>query len=249
MTVLTNNISGLRLPLITPFRDDELHEVSVSRLVKHYAELRIDGLLLAATIGEGLTLNAQETRRLVFTAAQANNHLPLYLDVSGSDTRKLVSALHDSCEWPIDGYLVACLCYSRPSQEGICQHISALSTATERPIVMYNIPYRTAVNMGNETLLRLVAHHNIISLKDCCADPAQSFELMQLRSPDFAVLSAEDAMFLAALYQGADGGIAGQRTCCNSCFQIRARGHVVQQPDACTAPLGYALCATEVVVH
>jgi len=202
---------GLWLPLITPFRDGGLDEASLRRLLGVYAREPIDGLILAATTGEGLTLDDEEVERLVAVSAaeleRLGRRLPLYLGLSGSDTRKLVKALGQTAAWPIDGYLIACPYYTRPSQEGLFQHFSALADHTARPILIYNIPYRTGVNLGNETMLRLARRENIVGVKDCCAEPTQSFDLLRRRPPGFSVLTGEDALFHGALTQGADGGI------------------------------------------
>lgn len=204
-------LSGLWLPLITPFLDGTLDEASVRRLIAHYLEEPVDGLILAATTGEGLTLDDAEVERLVFITAEAvaekGGTLPLYLGLSGSDTRKLVKTLTHVANWPVQGYLIACPYYVRPSQAGLYRHFSALADTTERPILIYNIPYRTGVNLGNQTLLRLAEHRNIVGLKDCCADATQSFELLRDRPEGFSVLTGEDALYYSALVQGADGGI------------------------------------------
>ena len=146
--------SGLWLPLITPFCDGALDEVSLRRLVQHYAREPIDGLILAATTGEGLTLDDEETSRLVALAAgelaTIGRHLPLFLGLSSSDTRKLVKRLERTAAWPIDGYLIACPYYTRPSQEGMVRHFSVLAENTVRPIMIYNIPYRTGVNSATQ---------------------------------------------------------------------------------------------------
>ncbi len=208
MERLTPRIEGLWLPLITPFRDGRLDEISVTRLLRHYAEQPIDGLILAATTGEGLTLDDAETERLAeIAAAEVGPGRPVYLGLSGSDTRKIAKALEGFESWPIDGYLIACPYYTRPSQEGLYRHFAALAGHTDRPIVIYNIPYRTGVNLENETLMRLADLPNIVGVKDCCADPAQSFDLLRLRPKGFAVLTGEDALFYNALTQGANGGI------------------------------------------
>jgi 4-hydroxy-tetrahydrodipicolinate synthase len=87
------------------------------------------------------------------------------------------------------------------------QHFAALADATDRPILIYNIPYRTGVNLGNDTLLQLAERTNIVGVKDCCADGAQSFDLLRRRGPDFSVLTGEDALFYSAIAHGADGGV------------------------------------------
>lgn len=202
------SIQGVWLPLVTPFRDGALDEVSLRRMVRHYLNQPIDGLILAATTGEGLTIDEDETARLVAVVAEdVAGRIPIYLGVSGSDTRKVAKTLAHAASWPIDGSLIACPYYTRPSQEGLYRHFKAVAAATDRPILIYNIPYRTGVNMANETLLRLAALPNIAGVKDCCADAQQSFDLIRAKPPAFSVMTGEDALFYAALTQGAEGGI------------------------------------------
>jgi 4-hydroxy-tetrahydrodipicolinate synthase len=203
--------SGLWLPLVTPFRDGSIDEVSLRRLLRHYAGQPVDGLILAATTGEGMTLEDDEVEQLVMVTAQALQQgsvpRPLYLGLSGSDTRRMVAALARTADWPIDGYLIASPYYSRPSQRGLLQHFGALADSTARPIMLYNIPYRTGVNLDTATILRLAEHPNIVGIKDCSADTLQSVELLHRRSRDFAVLTGEDTFFYGALIRGSDGGI------------------------------------------
>jgi 4-hydroxy-tetrahydrodipicolinate synthase len=207
---LQASLRGLWLPLITPFRDGLLDEVSLRRLVRHYIALPVNGLVLAATTGESLTLSPSETERLVFTVrdeAGTTENLPVLLGLSGSNTSALLDTLARTASWPIDGYLISCPYYSRPSQRGLELHFRALADRASRPVALYNIPYRTGVNLGNEAMLRLASHRNIAGLKDCCADRNQSIELLRRRPQDFALLTGEDAQYQEALSDGADGGI------------------------------------------
>lgn len=200
--------AGIWLPLITPFRDGVLDETSLARLAAHYAESPIDGLILAATTGEGLTLDDAETERLVeIVAATSAGRKKIFLGLCGSDTRKLVKRVQCTAAWPIAGYLITCPYYSRPSQEGLRQHFTKLAEHADKPILLYNIPYRTGVNLANDTLFRLAELDPIIGVKDCCAIPAQSFELLRGRPAGFSVMTGEDALFFSALAHGADGGI------------------------------------------
>jgi len=202
---------GLWLPLITPFCDGALDAASLRRLIAHYAWQPIDGLILAATTGEGLTLDESEIEQLVMLTAEAlaeaGRALLVQLGLSGSDTRKLARTLARTANWPVDGYLIATPYYSRPSQQGLVLHFEALSDATTRPIVLYNIPARTGVNLGNEAMLRLAARDNIVGVKDCCADTRQTVELLRLKPRDFAVLSGEDPLYFGALVRGCDGAV------------------------------------------
>jgi 4-hydroxy-tetrahydrodipicolinate synthase len=231
---------GIWLPLITPFRDDKLDETSLRRLLRHYAAEPIDGLILGATTGEGLTLDDTELERLVDVTraelATIGRSLPVYLGLSGSDTREVTRSLHGRANWPIDGYLVACPYYTRPSQDGLFRHFSFLAQSTSRPILIYNIPYRTGVNLGNETMLRLAEHVNIVGVKDCCADLAQSFDLIRLRPPGFAVLTGEDTLLYTALTHGADGAILASAHVATAAFaMIRTQLLNGDQPGALTA--------------
>ncbi|QWG19307.1 4-hydroxy-tetrahydrodipicolinate synthase [Bradyrhizobium sediminis] len=211
MTDLRSQLQGLWLPLVTPFRDGELDETSLRRLVRRYADGPVDGLILAATSGEGMTLGIAELERVVALVraeiGESGRYLPICLGLSGAGTRQMLDTLDETAAWPIDGYLIASPYYLRPSQRGLRQHFSALADHASWPIVLYNIPYRTAVNLTNETLLELARHPNIVGLKDCCADRAQSIDLLRRRPAGFRVLTGEDAQYYEALSDGADGAI------------------------------------------
>src|SRR5450432_390859 len=210
MTGLRSSLRGLWLPLVTPFRGGELDESSLRQLVRHYAALPVDGLVLAATTGESLTLTPAETERLVFTVRDelgSTQSLPLCLGLSGSNTAALLDTLARTAAWPIDCYLISCPYYSRPSQRGLELHFNALADRASHPVMLYNIPYRTGVNLGNEAMLRLAGHPNIVGLKECSADRNQSLDLLRRRPQSFAVLTGEDAQYQQALADGADGGI------------------------------------------
>jgi 4-hydroxy-tetrahydrodipicolinate synthase len=210
-TGLREQLQGLWLPLVTPFRNGEIDEASLRRLVEHYARGPVDGLILAATSGEGMTLEMTELERIVTLTraaiAECRRYMPICLGLSGAGTAKMSDTLDETADWPIDGYLIASPYYLRPSQRGLLQHFSRLADHASWPIVLYNIPYRTSVNLTNETLLRLAEHPNIVGLKDCSADREQSIDLLRRRPPNFRVLAGEDAQYYDALTDGADGAI------------------------------------------
>jgi 4-hydroxy-tetrahydrodipicolinate synthase len=211
MTDLRTHMHGLWLPLVTPFRDGRLDETSLRRLTRHYAAQGIDGFILGATSGEGMTLRDAELERLVAIVrdemAAGRRTLPIGLGLSGADTSRMKERLDETADWPIDFYLIASPYYVRPSQRGLIRHFTALADHASWPIVLYNIPYRTGVNIENDTLLRLAEHRNIVGLKDCCADRAQSIDLLRRRPASFRVLNGDDAQYFDALTDGADGAI------------------------------------------
>jgi 4-hydroxy-tetrahydrodipicolinate synthase len=211
MNDLRNYLHGLWLPLVTPFRNSELDETSLRRLVAHYASGPIDGLILAATSGEGLALSTSELERLVHVVREEldarRRFLPICLGMAGASTHKMRDALDQTATWPIDGYLISSPYYVRPSQRGLLAHFTALADHASWPILLYNIPYRASVGLSNETLLRLAEHPNIAGMKDCGAERAQSRELLRARPAGFRILTGEDAEYFDALDDGADGAI------------------------------------------
>jgi 4-hydroxy-tetrahydrodipicolinate synthase len=262
-------LRGLWLPLVTPFRNGELDEVSLRRLVRHYAGLPVNGLILAATTGESLTLERGETERLVVAVRSEIDelrNLPICLGLSGSNTRALLDTLDETAAWPIDGYLISCPYYSRPSQHGLRLHFTALADRAAHPVVLYNIPYRTGVNLGNEAILRLADHRNIAGLKDCSSDRSQSLDLLRRRPENFAVLTGEDTQYQEALIDGADGGIlasahietetfarvwnllmAGERDAALSCWRSVADLTRLLFSEPSPAPIKYWLWRTGLI--
>jgi 4-hydroxy-tetrahydrodipicolinate synthase len=211
MTDLRELLRGLWLPLVTPFRDGELDDTSLRRLVRHYASLPVDGFILAATSGEGMSLSMSELERLVTIAraeiSASRRYIPILLGLSGASTHKMCAALDETAAWPIDGYLIASPYYIRPSQRGLLRHFTTLADHASWPLVLYNIPYRTAVGIDNDTLLALAEHPNIAGMKDCCANREQTIDLLRRRPSGFRVLTGEDAQYHNALVDGADGAI------------------------------------------
>jgi 4-hydroxy-tetrahydrodipicolinate synthase len=211
MTDLRTQLRGLWLPLITPFRNGMLDDPSLRRLVRHYSGQPVDGFILGATSGEGLALSWTERKRLVELVrselAAIGRPLPICLGLSGAATAELAGSLDATATWPIDAYLISSPFYVRPSQRGLLAHFTALATRAAHPIVLYNIPYRSAVGLENETLLQLAEHPNIVGLKDCCANRGQTRDLLQRRPAGFRVLTGEDAQSFDALDAGADGAI------------------------------------------
>jgi 4-hydroxy-tetrahydrodipicolinate synthase len=270
MNELRDRLRGLWLPLVTPFRNGLLDEVSLRRLVRHYASGPVDGFILGATSGEGLTLSTDELEHLVAAVrselAAMPRILPVCLGLAGASTHKLKELLDETAAWPIDGYLISAPYYLRPSQRGLLAHFSALADHASWPIVLYNIPYRSSVNLGNDTLLRLAQHPNIVGTKDCSADRAQSIDLLRRRPEGFRVLTGEDAEYFDALADGADGAIllsahvatdifasvqahlkAGERDAASACWQDVAELTRLLFAEPSPAPAKYWLAQTGLI--
>jgi 4-hydroxy-tetrahydrodipicolinate synthase len=200
--------SGVWLPIITPFKDGLVDHAGYERLLDHYVRAGVTGVIPLGTTGESPTIDEAETEALVErTVATVAGRVPILVGVGGNDTRKVVKAVKRLQRHAVQGILSVCPYYNRPSQDGMREHFTRVAEATDRPILIYNIPYRTGVNLTNETLLALAAQPNIAGVKDSSGNIVQSLDLLRQRPPGFAVLTGEDAFFYTMLAHGADGGI------------------------------------------
>ena len=202
------NLSGLWLPLITPFKDGAIDFESYRRLVEHYVAAGVDGLFPLGTTGEAPTLDDEESEAVVeATLEAARGRVPVFVGVGGNDTRKVEKALKRLERHRFQGIVSVCPYYNRPTQDGMIAHFRRIAQATDRAVAIYNIPYRTAVNLSNDSLLELAAVPNIVGVKDSSGSIAQSLELLARKPADFAVLTGEDALYFTMLANGAEGGI------------------------------------------
>ena len=200
--------AGLWLPLVTPFRDGAVDFESYERLVAHYLALGVDGLFPLGTTGEAPTLDDAESERLIErTVAAAGGRVPVYVGVGGNATAKVAKAVRRLERHAVDGIVSVCPYYNRPSQDGLVAHFRAVAAATDRPLLIYNIPYRTSVNLSNDSLLELAEVPNIVGVKDSSGSLAQSLDLLARRPAGFSVLTGEDALYFTMMANGADGGI------------------------------------------
>lgn len=201
-------ISGVWVPLITPFADGEVDVQSYRRLVEHYIGKGVDGLIPLGTTGETPALEEDEAERILEeTLDAAAGRVPVFAGIGGNATNKVIRTVRRFEALPLAGILSVCPYYNRPTQQGLFEHFSAIADATGKSILVYNIPYRTSVNLENETLFRLAELRNIAGIKDSSGIVQQSLDLLAGRPEGFSVLTGEDAMFYTMLANGADGGI------------------------------------------
>jgi 4-hydroxy-tetrahydrodipicolinate synthase len=201
-------LAGVWIPLITPFKDGRVDLSSFRRLIEHYLACDVAGLFPLGTTGEAPTLDDNEVDEIVATTVEiVAGRLPVFVGLGGNDTRKVIKSIKRLEGLDFAGIVSVCPYYNRPTQDGMQQHFSAIADATDRQILIYNVPYRTSVNLGNDTLLRLAARRNIVGVKDSSGNMAQSLELLASKPTDFAVLTGEDALYFTMICNGADGGI------------------------------------------
>ena len=201
-------LSGVWVPLITPFADGEVDLASYRRLVEHYLGKGVSGLIPLGTTGEAPTLDDDEAEAIVDeTIGVVAGRVPVLVGIGGNATHKVLKMLKRLERHAFDGIVSVCPYYNRPTQDGLSRHFTAIAHATDRPILVYNIPYRTSVNLQNETLLALARLPNIVGVKDSSGSIAQSLDLLARRPDDFSVLTGDDALLFTLLANGADGGI------------------------------------------
>jgi 4-hydroxy-tetrahydrodipicolinate synthase len=205
---MRTKISGLWLPLVTPFKDGAIDFASYERLIDHYIAQGVDGLFPLGTTGELPTVDDDEVDALVErTVAKVAGRVPVFVGVGGNATHKVEKALRRLERFAFEGIVSVCPYYNRPSQDGLIAHFRAVAAATDRQVMIYNIPYRTAVNLSNDALLELAQVPNIVGVKDSSGSIAQSIELLVRKPADFSVLTGEDALYFTMMANGADGGI------------------------------------------
>jgi 4-hydroxy-tetrahydrodipicolinate synthase len=201
-------IAGVWVPLVTPFRDGAVDRASYRRLIEHYIGQGVSGLFPLGTTGEAPTLDDGEEDAIVAETVEAvAGRVPVFVGIGGNATAKVIKTIKRLGRREFPGIVSVCPYYNRPTQAGMREHFTAIAEATDRQILIYNVPYRTSVNLANETLLRLAELPNIVGVKDSSGSMAQSLDLLAARPAGFSVLTGEDAMFFPMLCSGADGGI------------------------------------------
>jgi len=202
------NLNGIFLPVITPFYKGEVDISSYRHLIKTYMNMGISGIIPLGTTGEVPVLSVKETEMILdVTLETVNSSIPVIAGHGGNHTGQVIEKLNMIHKYPVDGILSVCPYYNRPGQEGLRHHFTRISEATDLDIIIYNIPYRTGVNMTNETLLKLAELKNITGVKDSCGDIMQTLRLISEKPENFSVLTGEDIMFFTNICHGGNGGI------------------------------------------
>ncbi len=206
-----NRFIGTGVAIITPFQEDFTVDVEgLKNLVKDQIENGIDYIVVLGTTGESATLSDSEKELVKKTIIEANNgKLPLVLGIGGNNTAALVNEFKSTDLDAFDAILSVSPYYNKPSQEGIYQHYKALAAVSPKPIIIYNVPGRTASNILPETIKRLATDFaNIIGVKEAAGDIVQAMKLISLVPEDFLVISGDDMITLPMVLAGGHGVIS-----------------------------------------
>jgi len=200
---------GVFTALVTPFRDDVIDEEALRGLVERQIAAGVDGLAPCGSTGESATLSHAEHRRVVEIVVSASRgRLPVLAGTGSNATREAIELTRHAKEAGADGALLISPYYNKPTQEGIVAHYAAIARATAFPLVVYNIPGRTASNMLPSTLARLADIEHIVGVKEASGDLAQIATVVALCPDDFSVVSGDDALTLPLLAVGGRGVIS-----------------------------------------
>lgn len=203
---------GTHTALVTPFCDDDARTVDVpalQRLVEQQIAGGIDGLVACGTTGETATLDDDEYAQVVSTVVKAaRGRVPVIAGTGSNSTRKTIETTRKACSLGVDGVLVVTPYYNKPTQAGMVQHFRAVADASSVPVVLYNVPGRTGVNLLPATVAELAAHPNIVALKEAAGSLEQIQETVARTQFSFPILSGEDALCVPTYAVGGRGVIS-----------------------------------------
>ena len=209
--MVRNIFKGLGIALISPFNEDgSVDYPTLSKLVEYQLKNGADFLCILATTGETPCLTADEKKQIKDTiVSTVHGRVPILMGCGGNNTAAIVEELKTGDFSGIDGVLSICPYYNKPSQEGLYQHFKAISAATKLPIVLYNVPGRTGVNMTAATTVRLARDcKNIVAIKEASGNLEQVDEIIKNKPSSFDVISGDDALTFPMISCGAVGVIS-----------------------------------------
>ena len=205
------NLKGMGVALITPFKEDESVDYeALGRLVDYQVQNGTDYLVVLGTTAETPTLTEEEKRNIIdLVVSHVRGRIPIVLGVGGNCTRNVVEQLKNGDFTGIDAILSVVPYYNKPSQEGIYQHYKAIANATKLPIILYNVPGRTGVNMTAETTLRIAREfENVVAVKEASGNITQMDDIIKNKPDRFNVISGDDGITFPLVTLGAIGVIS-----------------------------------------
>ncbi|HEY5409480.1 MAG TPA: 4-hydroxy-tetrahydrodipicolinate synthase [Caulobacteraceae bacterium] len=195
--------------LVTPFKDGAIDEAAFKGLVERQIKGGVQGLVPVGTTGETATLSHQEHRRVVELCVEAaRGRVPVIAGAGSNATEEAIGLVRHAKEVGADAALVVTPYYNRPSQEGLYRHYAAINDAVDLPVILYNVPGRTSIDISNETVARLAKLPNIVGIKDATSDMTRPSVMRQTCGEDFVLLSGEDATALGYMAHGGHGCIS-----------------------------------------
>ena len=200
---------GMYTALVTPFRNDAVDRDALEALVEAQIEAGVDGLVPCGSTGESATMTHEEHGQVVeWVVAAAKGRVPVVAGTGSNSTREAIALTRHAKEAGADGALLISPYYNKPSQEGIYAHYEAVATQADFPLLVYNIPGRTASNILPETMARMARVEKIVGVKEACGDVDQIAQVIARCPEDFTVVSGDDPLTLPIMAVGGQGVIS-----------------------------------------
>lgn len=209
--MLNSKLVGMGVALITPFREDESIDYdALTKIVEHQIKNGTDYLVVCGTTAETPTLTEEEKESIKkFVAATAAGRIPLVYGIGGNNTKEVVSKVTTTDLTGYDAILSVTPYYNKPSQEGLYQHYAAIAKSSPLPVILYNVPGRTGVNMTAETTLRIANEFkNVCAVKEASGNFSQIDDIIKNKPADFLVISGDDGITFPLITLGAVGVIS-----------------------------------------
>ena len=211
-----NQFRGTGVALVTPFSGDgSIDYASLEKLIDHVINGGVNYLVALGTTAETPTLTAKEKKEvLAYVVARCNGRVPVVCGIGGNNTAEVIENLNEYDLSGVAGILSVVPYYNKPTQEGIYQHFKAIAQATDKPIILYNVPGRTVTNMLPATALRLANEFkNVVAVKEASGNMSQCMDLVAGKPSHFAVLSGDDDLVLPQVAIGMEGVISVAANC------------------------------------
>ncbi|RMF95757.1 MAG: 4-hydroxy-tetrahydrodipicolinate synthase [Candidatus Schekmanbacteria bacterium] len=201
---------GSLVAIVTPFKDDKIDWDSFEKLIEFHIEKGTNAIVPCGTTGESATLSPEEHKKVIeFVVEKAAGRIPIVAGTGSNSTKEAIILTKEAEENGVDGCLLIAPYYNKPTQEGLFQHFSAVAKEVSIPLILYNIPSRTGINMLPSTVQRLASEHkNIVGIKEASGSLAQMQEIIRICPSDFVLLSGDDALLLPVLSIGGKGVIS-----------------------------------------
>ncbi|MDR3094644.1 MAG: 4-hydroxy-tetrahydrodipicolinate synthase [Bacteroidales bacterium] len=207
---------GTGVALITPFKQDKTVDFeTLGRIVNHCMDGNVNYFVVLGTTGESVTLNHKEKEQIIrYVVKQTKGKVPIVVGIGGNDTAEVIETIQQTDFSGIAGILSVVPYYNKPVQAGIIAHFKAIAAASPVPVILYNIPGRTGINMTVETTLELAQVDNIVGIKEASGILSQMMKIIAAKPDDFAVISGDDVLTLPFIAAGGNGVISVAANAC-----------------------------------
>ena len=208
---MKDKFTGTGVALVTPFNKDlTVDHEALKKIVLHNIDNGIEYLVISGTTGESVTITKEEKREIIQTVHSVNQgRLPMVLGIGGNNTAEILAEINSTDLTIFDAILSVSPYYSKPTQDGIYEHFKTVAETSPIPVILYNVPGRTASNMLPETTVRIANEcPNVIAVKEASNNVGQYLRLLKIKPKDFMVISGDDDLALVAVLAGGSGVIS-----------------------------------------